>query len=302
MDGLFSWPDVEEDRKWWYEAGATNSGDPNHSAVWVKPRGFSMFWFFGMSSGGGGGSGAEASTGHGGPGGGSGAAMSLLLPSLLVPEKLFIKTGFGGAGATHGSNNAVDGDHLYVDIHPRVSASACRFMRCLGGTAGSYGGGANSGGSGGTAGTSGSTYYPYLLGMYQTIAGVSGRPGLQDSTGSSTITWANGQVNLGGLGGAGTSTTTDYKGEGFTGPDPGFPPGEIPGIGGAAGGGNGDPGWFILAPFMSAPGCGGGNLHNGTGGKGGDGGRGSGGGGGGQGTTAGGGGRGGDGFFCVIGV
>lgn len=299
MEGLYAWPDIEEDRKWMFKPNSS-SGDAA-CFVWEKPRGFSFFFFLCGAAGGGGGSGAQASTGHGGPGGGSGGVMTLLMPAILVPDKLFFKVGPGGAGATPGSNNAVDGGHSFICLTSRFNGGDY-FCRCTGGVAGSYGGGANSGGSGGAAGQNGSTLFPYLTGMYQTIPGVSGRTGLEDSNGSQTLTWANAQLNFGGLAGAGTSNTTDYKGEGFTGPDPGFTPAANDIAGGASGGGKGDPGWFLMAPFLSAPGCGGGSNHAGTAGNGGDGGLTSGGGGSGQGTTAGTGGRGGDGVSFVVGM
>src|SRR6266699_1973257 len=77
-----------------HAAGATATWQ-----VWAKPRGCSMVYIHAWA-GGGGLTGAAAAARGGGGGGGSAAASHFLCPAFLLPDRLFVQVGKGGAGST----------------------------------------------------------------------------------------------------------------------------------------------------------------------------------------------------------
>ncbi|MFM7851054.1 MAG: hypothetical protein ACKO96_03860, partial [Flammeovirgaceae bacterium] len=73
-----------------------------------------------IAGGGGGGSGYNGSPGCGGAGGGSSAISIATIPAYALPDRLYVSSGIGGAGATAPSANTAtlgsDGIRSYVSI------------------------------------------------------------------------------------------------------------------------------------------------------------------------------------------
>lgn len=280
-------------------SGVPSSG--NTAAVWLKPRGVSMVYIFVVGSGGDGGNGAvgAASTAAGGGGGGSGAQSTLVIPSVFIPDVLFVRAPLFG-GSTVSVVNAA-----YVANNTLVSSTT-------GGTGGAASGG-TAGGAGG-AGTIATIAAMPLAGMgrYNFLAGQAGVAGSGTSAGNFISLPTTGLVVTGGAGGGGIG--------GF---DPGSDGGGINGVGrfpympGGIGqqatttpAGDGNPGIQAIQGLTffyggtgggsTGPGAIGAGLVAGNGGNGAAGCGGGGGGGGFTGSTQGLGGRGGPGLVIII--
>jgi hypothetical protein len=83
-----------------------NASSSNAWQVWEKPRGCSMVNMFVLGAGAGGGNGANANTGGGG-GGGSGALVRGTFPAVLLPNRIYVRPGLGGAANTAGARSYV---------------------------------------------------------------------------------------------------------------------------------------------------------------------------------------------------
>lgn len=263
-------------------------------ATYYVPRGaqaLSIFLVGGAGSGAGGTTGAAGSARSGGGGGGAGAVTRVWIPTILLPDMLYVHVGVGGAApAGNAAGNA--GVATWVSIRPSSAAAV------LVGLANNGTGGAVAGtvGSPGTASNETAAWYMrngVFVSSQGTAAGAGGAN--TGAVGSNVLATLS---TCGGAGGGGTPTgNTNFAGGDQTQPTADFFPLLS---GGTAGGGNGADGLWQLKPFQSRGGAGGGtNGAAGTGGSGGNGGVGSGGGGGGGGVTGGAGGKGGDGL-CII--
>lgn len=216
---------------------------------------------------------------------------------LFPTRRLFINVGAGGAGGaprtTSGNthNAGANGGNTSVTIPYGVTLAIA------------------GGGPGGTSATSGSisfTNYP------QGASGGSGGNAPNNSFSGGAVLAASGNlfsVN-GGAGAGGVNTSNAHGGGGGSNTNTAANAYWVgttiyQSLGGAAGGGHGQPGKIRLGVFGATGGGGGGGNNNGSGGNGGDGILGSGGGGGGGGTDlgtgqqSGRGGRGGDGFVVI---
>jgi len=240
---------------------------------------------FAVGGGGGGGRGftgiAGAARGGGG-GGGGGGIFRAVLPTILLPDTLFLQPGAGGL-------TTVAGGASIIGLRASNGTTTNIYTVGGGGTGGTgTGAAAGAAGSGGVIGTNGmfSDYGPFL-----SVAGGAGVAGGTPTTAGTSVTPT--RVCNGGAGGAGC-TGADLAGGNVT------ATGFFPLIsGGGVSGGEGFSGLTSWKPFFASGGSGAGSFNAGVGGKGGPGGVGSGGGGGGGGTTGGDGGRGGDGVIFI---
>jgi hypothetical protein len=270
--------------------------------TWLKPRGKSMVYMLAMGGGAGGGGGFTAAAGNargGGGGGGSSAVISLVCPTFLLPDRLFIQVGAGGQGVSSGGGTAGSGVNSFIAFAPdntgiNLVVQACSVVPT--------GGGTGTGAAVGAAGVAGTVPAGFVVfGPFLGTAGAAGAAGgaVAGAAGVSVSFIGLGKP-MGAPGGGGT-TSADFAGGGITGvanslvsdfrPQP------------AAAGSNDGSGGFLLgppsAPWWSYCGLGGGSSNAGVGGNGGNGGPGAGGGGGGGGTTGGRGGNGGNGLVII---
>ena len=275
------------------------------STGWITyklPRSARMVQFTVMgSAGGGGGGGINAGVSAGGGGsGGSGTCTVLITPARFIPSELFLFIDAGGPGGTSG-NPGEDGSSSYVADQPNTTSN--QDMIVASGANPSRGGGAgttSAGGSGGAGeGTSGTTCFS-SLGILTTNTGMGGSSGGFGAAGSGP-TWGSAScIGSSGGSGGGNTTTSGFAGGGITGTSPNgliltFPGGIAGAV--SANGGTGQSGSYILRPFATWGGSGGGSSFTSgfSGGNGGNGAVTSGGGGGGAGSASGTGGTGGNG-------
>lgn len=271
--------------------------------TWTKPKNKSFAWIYCVGGGGGGGGGfsaAAAAARGGGGGGGSSAQMTLLIPTLYLPDTLYLQVGAGGGGVASGTGGV--GLQSQVHIWPNNSTAANTLCSTSGST--TPGGGTGTGAAVGSAGGAGSAAAiancPLAaMGNFQFIAGQAGLAGgaVAGAVGTAAVIPVNGSRTMGGGGGAGT-TSADFAGSGVTTIANSILSDMRP-IAAAAGSNTGSSGYQLWKPFWSWSGMGGASSNAGVGGAGGHGGFGSGGGGGGGGTTGGIGGNGGNGLIVI---
>jgi hypothetical protein len=302
MDFLFNLPDTNYRNQVFYASG-----------VWRKPSNITMVQFFLVGAGGGGGAGYIVSTTQGagsGAGGGGGAITKLLIPSVFLPDELYVNVGIGGsagvisaAGVSGG--NGVSGTATYVDLINGNNTSSTLIATANGGTrgtGGTVGGVSGTGGAGGVASTISSSVY-LGLGYGSFYAGGAGQSGTATGTLSPVTTSTN--LTSGGAGGSGRNSTVNRGTPGSIGGNNVYLPSLSISDSGTTY--NGQNGIFSLNPFQSYGGVGGWGAQRlvgqACGGNGGNGIMGSGGGGGGGGNsgcvTTGNGGRGGDGLVII---
>jgi len=302
MDFLFNLPDTDYRNQVFYTSG-----------VWRKPSNITMVQFFLVGAGGGGGAGyiiSSAAGCGGGAGAGGGAITKLLIPSVFLPDELYVNVGIGGSAgvisaAGVAGGNGVSGTATYVDLINGNNTLSTLIATANGGTRGTgapIGGGNGTGGAGGAASTIATTVY-LGLGYSSFYAGGNGQNGGSTGVNASVGTTTN--LTSGGGGGSGRNSTT---GRGT----PGGIAGNnvyLPSLSVSDGTSiyNGQNGIYSLNPFQSYGGVGGFGAQRlvgqACGGNGGDGAIGSGGAGGGGGNTGcvttGNGGRGGDGLVII---
>lgn len=282
------------------------SSQSNNWRVWSRPRNISMMMMLAQGGGGGGGGGASGASGNrgGGGGGGGGSFSKLLIPALVLPDRLYIYTGTGGTGGAAG-NAGTSGKWCQVGTTPDAVSNSTLILHANGGNAGQPGTTSGSASGANAVGADNvSTQACGVFGISQFLSGVSGNSGgpATGGVGSDISLSFSSNAPVGGGAGGGGCNASDFAGGGMTSSIfpvtyfPYFKGLQIPG--GAAGGGRGGDGLLWRNQFFwSLPGSGGGSAFNGTGGQGGMGGPGSGGGGGGGGIT---GGRGGDGGPAMV--
>ncbi len=240
--------------------------------TWTRPRGTSMLYAFCLGSGAPGGAGFTGSGGGGG-GGGSSAQTRILIPSILLPETLYLQVGSASGSPTLS----------YIAVAPNTTATN---VVVVSGAAVPTAGGAGTGaavGSAGTAGTVATTAAMPLggLGLFSFIAGQNGTAGgaITGGVGGAQTIPVTSIMTMGGTGGGGQAGT-------------GFNGGLITSIAGSllseqrpqvalVATPDGSGGMNYKSPFFSFPGMGGASTNSGVGGVGGNGSWGSGGGGGG---------------------
>ena len=97
--------------------------------VWTKPRGINWVYIIGVGAGASGVGGTFTGTSVasvGAAGGGSGAQSMLLIPSIFVPNQLFVQTGLGGRQGTAITSAlpSVAGTATYVAIEPTTTTTS----------------------------------------------------------------------------------------------------------------------------------------------------------------------------------
>lgn len=316
MNGFNNLPSRNNTNTWVYSDGTDTF------ETWQKPAGVSIVHFLVIGGGGGGGSGyctgSQANT-AGGSGGSAGGIVNVTIPSMLLPDTLYIRVGAGGAGGAsttvEGANAGQPGGISYVSLYPSISTGSVIIQSstsiATGGVAGSK-----------TVGSIGPALATVSTANELRWIGINGGFVTQTAAGiASTLTnGAGGSITFSGLltGGCGGGGTR------------GLPSGQGGGAGGAidfsatlsvAGGISvqvrgglastttaasridGDPGIFSYQPFISTGGGGGAGANfdaTAVGGNGGAGAFGCGGGGGGGGRAlSGAGGRGGSGLIII---
>lgn len=255
--------------------------------TWVKPKNCNFVFITAIGGGGGGGSSSNvAGNGGGGGGGGSSSITKIIIPSVVLPDTLYVKVGVGGNGGTGGSVGG-NGELSTVAIRPNISASDIIIRS---GSIGSQGGSQGTSSVGGTGG-GGDTVFTVAsgflssLGIWDSIGGDSGANGGFTTNGSTKTALQN--FPLCGGGGGGGKSASNFAGGSIL---AGGVLGRV--AGGAGGGGNGNKGIisilpqnltysFTEFPFATTGGSGGGSntTISGGGGNGGNGEIGSGGGG-----------------------
>lgn len=188
-----------------------SSGTLTEWKTWVKPRGVNWVYVIGVGAGGGGGGTRNSVTAGGGGGGGSGAQSILLIPSMFVPDTLYIQVGNGSAGGgnTTGGSNGIP---TYVCIEPDITITP-NMTLLLANAGGGGGPGTASAGTTGAAGAvtnianmclAGRGRYNFFAGQAGGLGGTTGAPG---NPGASITPPATGLMVTGGAGGGGGGTT-----------------------------------------------------------------------------------------------
>jgi hypothetical protein len=132
----------------------TTNGITNSWQVWVKPKNAKFVKILAIGAGGGGGAGwsATLNSGAGGGGGGAGAVVTGLYPASVLPDRLYVQVGIGGAGGrTVRGENGNSGTVTYISTSPTTSAVE-RILYANPGTLGGGGSGSVAGFPGGGAG------------------------------------------------------------------------------------------------------------------------------------------------------
>lgn len=163
-------------------------------STWRRPRGTSMLFAICIGGGAPGGAGFTGTPGGGGGGGGSSAQSKVLVPSILLPETLYIQSGSAGILS-------------YVAVAPNTTATNVLLRS---GAAAPTGGGAGTGAAAGTAGSAGTiatiASMPLAgLGIYQLIAGNAGTAGgaQTGAVGAAQTIPVTSTICMGGTGGGG---------------------------------------------------------------------------------------------------
>lgn len=279
--------------------------------TWEKPKEIGAIVITCIGAGGGGRSGwcANSNTRSGGGGGGSGGFTRVIIPTMVLPDVLYVSVGSGGAGGVSITGAASttgmagsDGTSSYVSIAPSTAAIYTACYANGGGGANQLSSGGNTGGTAAVVATQANCLMSGL-GQFFALAGQDGAAG--GLGGGSLVTYPiTGLLLSGGSSGGG-----NQAGQVVTAPTQSsfrlIP--TITGGAAAVNGVAGSDGISIFQPLMSIGGGGGGGSTSttaggGTGARGGNGGLGSGGGGGGgapSGTGSGAGGKGGDGLVLI---
>lgn len=276
-------------------------------STWTKPRGCKMFYLI-VSAGGSGGSagfGNTAGTARGGGGGGGGGAVSILMiPSIFIPDILYLNIGAGGKGGI-GTNNgsvpglATAGGNTTIALVSGTAQGAQMYLTATGGAVGATANAVTgaTGGAGGTVSARTDMHlsgWGFLTASPGIIGGSGGVP--TGSSGSTPNVTTLSALQSGGGGGGGLGTNNTDTTGGSVGNNTQFYFSGAQAVGQIASGG------FIFQKyFHPIGGTGGGTNSAGKGINGGDSLYGTGGGGGGAGLTGGDGGKGGDGYIFIIG-
>jgi len=100
-----TYQDYDRDNKNIYETTKHFIGGDNESPwiIWNKPNNCKLVYFLCVGGGGGGAGGTASSLGNyasGAMGGGNGSVMSMLIPSMFLPETLYLKPGYCGSAGS----------------------------------------------------------------------------------------------------------------------------------------------------------------------------------------------------------
>lgn len=272
--------------------------------IYRVPRG-AKFLFASLRGGAGGGGGgftkAVGAAGGGGGGGAAGPIINCLIPTILIPEFIYVSPGYGGNGGIAGSaGSGGSGTGLYLG----GGQVANEGLIVSGGGGGGGAGTATAAGAGATWGANNSDRFGFFL-VKTDFGGINGSAG---GTHNGTAGGSPNATNIGAFAGAGGggSLSAAFNGGSVAALHPFFPATLSGGIaGGLLDGLDGETIFKNKFTPISRSGSGGASTNTAgqTGGRGGNGGLGSGGGGGGAGVVAGGaGGKGGDGWAVIVAI
>ena len=276
-----------------FNGGRLSSGTAPRSTTWTKPRNCQNVGIICVGGGGRGGTGGGGVAGTlrlGGGSGGNGGVVAVYLPSLIVPQRLYVQVGIGG-GVISGNNN---GTVSFVALHPLFTGFQSNTTLCL-----AEGGSQSSSNVGGSAGGSNAKSSDTILNFAKGLVAVKGSSSGQ--TGQTSLGDANNpsfapvyQLTRGGCGGSVSAANVAYLGGEISNRPPIF-------VDWITHSQDGDTVWEENGYlFSSRGGAGGSGNNSGQGGRGGNGGLGCGGGGGGAGLTGGTPGNGGDGVVIIV--
>lgn len=292
MIDLLHLPEQSELVTWFPGQGLSTTG----WRVWTKPRGVNMVSMVLIGGGGAGGGGTTIGptfSGGGGGGGGSSGTSRYMFPAWMLPDRLYVLCNSGGAGGAAGVAGT-PGSLSYVSIYPNTTADNLLGVSGAAAATGGSPGTSGVGGAGGTAGTVAVATSAPLGQMALTQAFVAGNAGTSGGLNSVGTDYAigTGCPILGGVGGAGKTSTVPAIGGGYSAVASTL----LSAVPGGPIDTNGSSGFIHTNGRYYYGGTGGGSSITANGGAGGNGTSwGSGGGGGGAGSTPGVGGRGGDG-------
>ena len=166
--------------------------------TWVKPRGTKMVFIFAV---GGGASGVFSAVAAGALAGGSGAQTTVLIPAMMIPDILYVWTGRGGLGTVSGDA----GHPTYVAVEPFVSGTTAAppyaYLRPQIVVASANGAVGAASVTGGTVSIIDQMSMAGR-GLWNSIVGNNGAAGQANQTAPT-----NGNMHLGGAGGAATTNT-----------------------------------------------------------------------------------------------
>src|SRR5208337_1491292 len=125
--------------------------------TWKKPRGTNWIFMLGVGAGASGGCGCNTDTANsgGGGGGGSGAQSLVFIPTIFVPDILYIQCGIGGQQPSPLVSGAagVGGSNTYIAIEPYTTANPLTTFLLAQGGGGGTSATISAGGGGGAAGS-----------------------------------------------------------------------------------------------------------------------------------------------------
>lgn len=289
------------------------SGSTTHWQTWNKPKGSTMMHIVALSGGAGGGGGGQAAAGTnkgGGGGGGSSGIATLTIPSLFMPDILYVLPGNGGRGSPPSTAGAVAGNPggiSYISYSQNTAAPNVLLQSNAVAPVAGTTGGSGATGAGGAGGTIATISVGALIGLTSFIAGQAGSAGGNTTTNGADLTIWSSIFLSGGTGAGGAVTANPTKSGGNLAANTATNTQFVnwpTGVGGVLAGGTstaqrGNSGVMLWKPFITSGGTGSG-TDNTTAGDGGSGGIGSGGGGAGAAVTAGNGGNGGPGMIMII--
>ena len=269
----------ERENTFIFEGTATVRSDSftaldNDFYVWQKPPGIRFVHIIAIGAGSKGGFGHGGSSPNGiwagGGGGGSGGISSLLIPSIFLPDTLYIRPmGFDWQSG-NGFNDLTTVSPYCSNNYPILVAGGGAIGASA--TAGNPWRGAGGAGASAASVTPGSGTRPMIhtvLGSYNFYAGQAGANGATNIAGEN-LTLLSTSILSGGAGGAGhpgTSTASNAAGGELvikTDPATGLPNSlNLPTVsGGLAGGGRGSGGHRSYAPLTFTGGSGGGSSYS----------------------------------------
>jgi hypothetical protein len=287
----------------YYDRGFNTAGTSGWSQLWTKPKWASMVYMFCLGSGASGAGGnSRASLGAavsaGGGGGGCSGFSKLAIPAAFLPERLFVRVGPARAGGAAGAPGLA-GINSIIAVTENGVANTSFILQSNANPPAAPAAATTTGAAGavGTVGVIANSIFGHT-GAWSSVVSVAGTAGGVNASAGPSVTPLGTSVFTGGAGGGGSSAgANNLTAGGAISAVSGLLPVRL---GGLAGGGDGERGFFSLNPLFGTGGSGGGSNPTGTGGNGGHGAYGCGGGGGGQGVTGGRGGNSGGGLVIIV--
>jgi hypothetical protein len=169
-----------QENKWtFYAAG-------NSWQIWDKPDGCNFIHIVAIGAGSGGGGGyqrAAAANGGGGGGGASGPISTMMIPAYVLPDKLYIQVGTGGAGGANLTAGSAAGS-TYIGLVPDSTNTLSNILFSITITSLAAGGASNVTGGNAGAGNRNTTSIPFFGWgkVVNVIAGQGGQAGTSPST------------------------------------------------------------------------------------------------------------------------